>query len=90
MGTYMIREEGKNGSVEVLDDRIIRTRKKRMGKDDVQTLPIKAVTGVSHDRKSLGTDEVKLTCGSVTYEWKVKEAEQMVAELHSKMFGMEA
>ena len=34
-----------------------------------------------------GTDEVKLTVGSVTYEWKVKDAERMVAELHSKMFA---
>jgi Short C-terminal domain len=84
---YMVREEGKNGKVEIYDDRIVRTRKKTMGKDDVQTIPIAAITGVSHDRKTLGTDEVKLTVGSVTYEWKVKNAEQMVAELHSKMFA---
>jgi hypothetical protein len=84
---YVVREEGKNGKVEVFDDRIVRTRKKTLGKDDVQTIPIVAVTGVSHDRKTLGTDEVKLTVGSVSYEWKVKDAEQMVAELHSKMFA---
>jgi hypothetical protein len=88
MGAYEIREEGKNGTVEILEDRIVRTRKKLIGKDDVQTIPIKAVTGVSHDRKTLGTDEVKLVCGSVTYEWKVKHAEQMVAELHSRIYGI--
>jgi Short C-terminal domain len=87
MSEYLVREEGKNGRVEIFEDRIVRTRKKTIGKDDVQTIPIPAVTGVSHDRKSLGTDEVKLTVGSVTYEWKVKNAEAMVAELHSKMFG---
>jgi hypothetical protein len=86
---YLVREEGKNGKVEIFEDRIVRTRKKTMGKDDIQTIPIAAVTGVSHDRKTLGTDEVKLTVGSVTYEWKVKNAEQMVAELHSKMFAPE-
>jgi hypothetical protein len=84
---YLVREEGKNGKVEVFDDRIVRTRKKTIGKDDVQTIPIPAVTGVSHDRKALGTDEVKLIVGSVIYEWKVKNAEAMVAELHSKMFA---
>jgi hypothetical protein len=87
---YMVREEGKNGKVEIFDDRIVRTRKKTMGKDDVQTIPIAAVTGVSHDRKTLGTDEVKLTVGSVSYEWKVKNAEAMVAELQSKMFAESA
>lgn len=85
MAEYLVREE--NGKVEVFDDRIVRTRKKTLGKDDVQTIPITAVTGVSHDRKTLGTDEVKLIVGSVTYEWKVKNAEAMVAELHSKMFA---
>ncbi|HJR97808.1 MAG TPA: hypothetical protein VJ979_07875 [Actinomycetota bacterium] len=89
MSEFVIREEGRNGKVEILDDRIVRTRSKRMGKDDVQTIPIKAVTGVSHDRKTLGTDEVKLTVGSVTYEWKVKNAEEMVTELHAKVYGID-
>jgi hypothetical protein len=84
---YMIREDGKNGTVAVFDDRIVRTRKKRVGKDDVQTFPIKSISAVSHDRKTLGTDEVKIQIGSVSYEWKVKNAEEMVAEIHSKMFA---
>ena len=87
MSTYRIREDGKNGTVEVLDDRIVRTRKKTIGKDDIQTFPMKAVTSVSHDRKTLGTDEVKVQFGSVSYEWKVKNAEALVAELHSKLYG---
>lgn len=87
MAQYMIREDGKNGSVEVFDDRIVRTNKKRIGKDDVQTFPLKAITGISHNRKTLGTDEVKIQFGSVSYEWKVKDAESMVAEIHSKMFN---
>jgi hypothetical protein len=49
MGRYEPRR-GRNGTVEILDDRIVRTRKKLMGQDDVRTIPIKAVTGVSHDR----------------------------------------
>lgn len=86
MGNYAIREDGKNGSVEIHDDRLVRTRKKTLGKDDVQTFPLKAVTSVSHDRKTLGTDEVRIQIGSVSYEWKVKDAERMVAELHEKMY----
>jgi hypothetical protein len=83
---FVIREDGKNGTVEIQSDRIIRTRKKRVGKDDEQVIPIKAISGVHHDRKTLGTDHVKLDVGSVTYEWKVSRAEEMVAALHQRMF----
>jgi hypothetical protein len=69
---YMVKEEGKNGKVEVFDDRIVRTRKKTLGKDDVQTIPIKAVTGVSHDRKTLGSDEVKLIVGRLPTNGKLR------------------
>lgn len=89
MATYIIREDGKNGTVEVHADRVVRTRKKMVGKDDIQTFPIKAVTSVSHDRKTLGTDQVRIQFGSVSYEWKVKDAEAMVAELHQHMFASE-
>jgi hypothetical protein len=83
---FKIREDGKNGTVEIQADRIIRTRKKTMGKDDIQTIPIKSISGIHHDRKSLGTDLVKLDVGSVSYEWKVSDAERMVAAVHSRMF----
>ena len=87
MARYMIREEGKNGTVEILEDRLVRERKKRIGKTDIQTIPLRSVTGVHHDRKTLGTDLVRLDVGAVSYEWKVKDAEEMVAELHSKIFS---
>ena len=84
--TFTVREEGKNGTVEIFADRIVRTRKKTIGKDDIQTIPIKSISGVHHDRKTLGTDLVKLDVGSVSYEWKVSRAEEMVAALHQRMF----
>ena len=83
---FAIREDGKNGSVTVFPDRLVRTRKKLAGKNDVQTIPMKSVTGVHHDRKTLGTDMVKLDVGSVSYEWKVSNGERMVAVLHGHMF----
>ena len=84
--TFKIREGGKNGTIEIQADRIIRTFTKMMGKNDIQTIPIKSISGVHHDRKTLGTDLVKLDIGAVSYEWKVSNAEQMVALVHSKMF----
>lgn len=86
MAEYTVREDGKNGTVEVLPDRIVRTFKKLIGKDDVNTIPMKAVTSIHHDRKTLGTDIVRIQVGTVAYEWKVKDAEQMVAEVQKAMF----
>ncbi len=88
MGKYMIREGGKNGSVEIFDDRLVRERKKRVGKTDLQTIALRHVSGVHHDRKSVGTDLVRLDVGSVSYEWKVKNTEEMVAELQEKIFEL--
>ena len=86
MAQYIVREDGKNGTVEVFQDRIVRTFKKLIGKDDINTIPIKAVTSIHHDRKTLGTDLVRIQVGTVTYEWKVKDAEQMVAEVQKALF----
>ena len=58
MSTFKIHEEGRTGTVEVLDDRIVQTLKKRLGRDDTQTIPIRAVTTVHHDRRT-GRDRVR-------------------------------
>ena len=83
---YAIREDGKNGTVQIFNDRLIRIRKKHFGKEDRQVIPLKAISSFSHDRRMLGTDIVYLNVGSLTYEWKVSQAESMVAELHLKVF----
>ena len=88
MAEFMVREDGKNGTVAVHDDRIVRTFKKRIGKDDINTIPVKAITSIHHDRKTIGTDIVHLQVGSaVTYEWKIKNAEQMVTAVQQAMFN---
>lgn len=35
-----------------------------------------------HDRKTLGTDVVRVQVGSVGHEWKVKDADGFVAALN--------
>lgn len=85
-GTYRIKEDGKNGTVEIAQGRLIRTHKKTLGKDDIQTIPIKAISAVDHDRRGLGSDIVRVTTAAGSYEWKVSNAEQMVAEIHAQMF----
>ena len=84
MSTYKIHENGRNGTVEVLDDRIVRSLKKRLGRTDTQTILIRAVSAVHHDRRS-GRDRVRLDVGNTSYEWKVSNGAQLVADINAKM-----
>lgn len=85
MEEYKIRESGKNGVVAVYDNRLERTIKKRLGKDDRQTIPMKQVTSVHHDRKLTKTDQVRLQVGVITYTWKVSKADAFVASVNQKL-----
>jgi hypothetical protein len=88
MSTYTVKEEGKNGTIEVQPDRIVRTIRKLIGRDDTQTIPLKSVTAIRHDRKMLGSDYVQLDAGIATYTWKVKDAESLVHEVQTLMFDV--
>lgn len=85
MATYKIHESGRNGTIEILDDRIIRTLKKRLGRDDTQTIPMHAITAVHHDRRA-GRDRVRLDTSGQSYEWKVTDGKGLVEELNAKMY----
>jgi hypothetical protein len=86
VGTYEIREAGHAAEVEVHDDCIVRTVRDASGHADVETIPMDAVAGVSHQRKRLATDEVTLQVGLVAYKWQTKRAEDMLAEVHRIRF----
>lgn len=86
--TFEIREAGKNGSIVVHDDRLVRTVKKRLGKDDVQTIPMRGITSVSHDRKTVTTDVVTVVAGVTTFEWKVKDADRMVRMINEAVAAL--
>ena len=79
---YMIREDGKNGSVVITPDTLERIIRKRIGKDDRQVIPLKGVTSVQQDRKRLKTDEVTVITSGAVFTWKVSKAEQFVDELN--------
>lgn len=84
VGNYTVREDGKNGQVEVQPTVIVRTVKKRLGRDDQEMIPMKAVTSAAHNRKRVGTDVVTLHTAGKTFEWKIAnsaKAQEMVAEI---------
>ena len=80
---WQIKESGKKWSVEITADALIRTVKKRLGKDDRQIIPLKAISSVHHDRKRLKTDEVRVITSGEVYEWKVSGADGFVEELNT-------
>ena len=82
---YTIREKGKNGTLEITSDFLIRTIKKRLGKDDRETIPIRAISSVRHDRKRMKTDDVQVVTSGQVWEWKVKNAEKFAAELNQAL-----
>lgn len=81
----MIRELGKNGTVEVFDDRLERTIKHRITRNDHQMIPLRNVTSVQQDRKMIRTDKVRVVVGIETYEWKVRNAERFVKLVNEKL-----
>ena len=85
-GEYSISEDGRNGSVRFEPGRLVRTVKKRIGKDDVQTIPVKAITSVQVDRKMVGKPVVTIATGAVSYEWKMARGEDFKTELDGVMY----
>ena len=83
MVMWQIKESGRNGSVEITPDALIRTVKKRLGRDDRQMIPLRAISSVHHDRKRVKTDAVRIVTSAEVYEWKVTDAESFVEELHT-------
>jgi predicted nuclease with RNAse H fold len=84
MGKYKIREDGKNGVIEIQPTVIVRTFKKRIARDDKELIPMKAVSSASHNRRRIGADIVTLYTSGRTFEWKIAgsgKAKTMVREI---------
>lgn len=84
---FKIRDHGRNGTVEVHADRLVRSLKKALGRSDTQMIPLRSVSSVEHDRKAIGTDVVKVHAGLVTYEWKVSKADEFAAALNEAIMA---
>ena len=81
---YRIREKGKNGTLEITSDLLIRTIRRRF-RGDRETIPLREITSVRHDRKQMRTDDVQVVTSGQVWEWKVKNAEKFVAELNQAL-----
>jgi len=82
MGKYTVKEDGNNGSVEVKPDEIIRTYKKRFGRDDKLHIPMRSVASVHHDRQ-IGGDVVTVKARGAVYTWKMSDddAKKLTSEI---------
>ena len=81
---YRIREKGKNGTLEITSDLLIRTIRRRF-RGERETIPLREITSVRHDQKQMRTDDVKVVTSGQVWEWKVKNAEEFVADLNQAL-----
>ena len=81
---YRIREKGKNGTLEITSDLLIRTIRRRL-RGEWETIPLREITSVRHDQKQMRTDDVKVVTSGQVWEWKVKNAEEFVADLNQAL-----
>lgn len=47
----------------------------------------RSIRSVAADRNTMKTDEAVLIVGPTTYRWKVRDADNMVAILNSKLYA---
>jgi hypothetical protein len=83
MGTYEIREDGPNGSVDVEPDKIVRRYKKRLGRDRELKIAMRDVSSVHVDHR-IGTNAVVLKAHDTEYTWKIAgdgNAKRLVDEI---------
>lgn len=85
VGTFVVREGGKNAMVGIHSGAIVRVIKKRIGKDDVVTIPIRSVSSVHHDRKTFGSDVVTVTSAGQKHVWKINESQLFLDELNLQL-----
>lgn len=82
---YEIKEEGRNGSVEVDGTMIVRTFERTLGKDDVQQIPLSSVTSVEVDHQTLRSDLLTLHVHQQSYTWKMPEAQAFADEVMANL-----
>lgn len=84
MSTYTVKEQGKNGTVEIIGATIVRTIRKVIGKDDVTTIPLRMVASVHLNRRTMGADVVTVTTtGGQTFEWKTSGASDIANSINT-------
>ena len=82
---YEIKEEGRNGSVEIDGNTIVRRFTKTLGNDDIQQIPLSGVTGVEVDNRPMRSDILTLHVNQQSYTWKMPDAQAFADEVMANM-----
>lgn len=78
---FEIKEEGRNGSVEIDGNTIVRRFTKTLGNDDIQQIPLSGVTGVEVDNRPMRSDMLTLHVNQQSYIWKMPDAQAFADEI---------
>ena len=82
---FTIKEEGKNGSVEVTDTGLTRRAKKLIGRDDTMFINYDRINSVTHISKMIGADLIEVIVGGEVYLWKCAEAGKLARIINDSM-----
>lgn len=82
---FTVREEGRNGTVQLQGTRIVRTFRRTIGRDDTQTILVNRISHLELDRRRMGADIVHVHVGPHHYVWKTVQAEALHDSILSAM-----
>ena len=95
---YTIREKGRNGSLEITSDSLVRVIHekeppnfwtKRRVHDKHKVIPLESVTHVMYRPNRLRTDVVTISTPDKTWKWKVVHAAEFVTELNDAVASLQ-
>ena len=81
---HIIKEDGKNGTIEVTPKGLRRVIKKLIGKNE-QFFPWTAISHTHLTRKMVGANVLTVYVGPHTYEWKCSSAEALAEEINQNI-----
>ena len=82
---HTIKEDGKNGTIEVTPKGLRRVIKKLVGKNDEQFFPWTAISHTHLNRKMVGANVLTVYVGPRTYEWKCSTAEALADAINQNI-----
>ena len=82
---FTIKENGKNGSIEVSETGLTRKDKKLIGRDNTTFINYSRINSVTHVSKMIGADNVEVVVGGDVYVWKCADASKLATLINDKL-----
>lgn len=81
---FKVKEDGKNGTVEVADQGVTYTDKKLIGRDNVTWYKYNRIEYVTLISRMIGSDIAEISVGGTVCQWKTSNAKKLVAMINER------